>query len=99
MPRARVCRFWPEQREQLVAAAPLFARGGEDAQQRQSAAVMPMRAADLSILHSAQTERAQRAQVIPAGAVRRWRRLCHGVESSPLEGTQQEQSEAILILS
>jgi hypothetical protein len=50
MPRERLRRVRPEEKQQLIAAAALFAGRGKDSEQRQSPALMSMLAQESVVL-------------------------------------------------
>jgi hypothetical protein len=64
MPSARLRRLRPEQSQQLVTAAPGFPCNGQYAEQRESAAVMTVRAEYGLATRAQKGERAERPQVI-----------------------------------
>jgi hypothetical protein len=64
MPRVRLCRVWPKEKEQLIAAATLLAGGGEDGEQGQPAALMSMLAEESVVLPASERERPERPKTV-----------------------------------
>ena len=68
MPRVRLRRVGPEEKEQLITAAALFACGGKDSEQRQPTALVSMLAEESVVFPASECERPERPKTI---AIRR----------------------------
>jgi hypothetical protein len=75
--RARLCRLWPEESEELISTTPALASGRECREQCQSAAVMSMSAEDRDIPRPRERERAEGRQTIASDRMLGHRRLDH----------------------